>query len=230
MRRSLSTLILRHALAATCIVVVLSACAGTPGATPVPTAPTISASPPEPAASDTDIVIYADHVEVVTDNVAVASFDYYEDPAVAIASLQDAFGAAPTETAYPGAIESLPGTDYEWDGFVLRSQPHDPSPGWPTLSVRSTSPTSLEFDVRTAGGVSVGDSPADVEAVQVTDMDDYEHDGSQRRRYTIETLDVPDIDDGPDAGVDLTTSVGVDVDLDTQMVELVLAPSLNYGV
>lgn len=223
----------------------LSSCAGpdTPGAgsapsassTPGATAPAVTSTPSAkpsatPNADVARVVISADAIDVTSGDTNV-TLSYFDQTESAIDALSAVFGAGPTVGVWEGGIESSPGATYTWPGLVIIDA------GEPTLA-----PTSPEYRVsvtaaehngvslETVDGVQVGDSASDLESAYPDTATRISVGGAaERLDVLLGAIVLPHSDDYPEMDGQLTFSVRVAADDPSGLVDVIAAPSPNFG-
>lgn len=215
--------------AAALVLFALTSCA-TPAPTPsaAPSAPVETPTPtPTPEAPEVaTLALAADGFELRDDaGTVLDEFGWFDDADATIDALTEAFGEEPIEVDYPGHIESRPGIDYTWEGFVVRVQDFEPTPPLDSnVTVTITAPTVGDIELLGPDGIVVGqDATALTSAGEAWGEPFESEDGVTVAWYKLDTVQ-------PDpAGPEENYTVA-QVDVDAVTVSQIFAPATNYGV
>jgi len=159
-------------LAALLLALALTSCAPGPTPPPSPNVTEAAATPipstPEPVLEPSEIVVGPDGFVVAhADESAPFVFAWADDPAPALAELEELFGAAPEVTIAPpgeGSPHYAPSDSYSWDSFtIFVAQLDRPRDEYLMPSfVRLTGDESHGVRLTSRLGISVGDDIAAV--------------------------------------------------------------------
>ncbi|SMH48890.1 hypothetical protein SAMN06295885_3156 [Rathayibacter oskolensis] len=199
----------------------------TPTATdPAAATPTASATP---AVADAAALLMGPTSFTLVDDSGVELGTWeYRNGTGAVAALTEAFGSAPTES------DDIPYEGYSsrkssWPGFAYRDYevydaggPESTYPE-PDFQLEATAPVVGDVAISTLGGVSVGDTTAEVQAEHPEGLVDSGAGVSLAYFRFDETVI------GTQNGGDLTNSVGVLAE-DEIAVSSIRAPFVNWGV
>lgn len=207
------------ALAATVLALALAACAPTGGGTttdpvPVPT-PTVTVTPADPV--PTAVILSLTGIDVVDENGATLEAATFDNPDAGLALLSELLGSTPEPSVNPDYGTSV----WTWGGIQFGS--NGDSFSW----LRSEQAELGGLPLQTAGGIHVGSSRADVEALSPFDMQ-YDQDGDG-------TSDVLGLDPEAVPGSESLTFPGhtgtafVEADLEGNTVAVLRSPADDFS-
>lgn len=200
-------------------------------ATPSPAPSTEAAPVPSDSASGAgEVVVTAAAIEVRDVNGdLVASYDYFQPTSDVVAGLTTAFGREATASRKAGGNHTPPSTLHEWGGFQLVDTD---TPGSPPYSsnhwVIVSSAAENGVDIRTVGGIAVGDNAAALEAAHAETSDRLTVTGLPER-LDIYVGQVPLPEMTPGSGEALTFSVWLIAPDPAGAITEFRAPSPNFG-
>lgn len=222
------------------LAMLMTACASAPATPPTPTgsmsAPAEATPTPSPTSapvtspvSDVTIVVTAERIEILdADGAPIERFGYFQPTAEVVAGLS-AYLGAPIATADPGGTESPPATHHDWGGLRLVDTVTAAEPPYtPDHWVSVSAPDALGVPVRAVDGTTVG-GPLDAVVGEFDDVDYTDPaTGLAARWIRVGIVPLPPM--YPFSEGDLNFAVGIRGLVEENRVDLITAPSANFGV